>query len=147
MMREKSGSERKGEDMRRLEDRVDSLKREVERVKGEMEEKKAHSKTSIEEESGSKGRLEKANYTQLKFREEDKLKELLARVDYLEKMGSKNSIEDRSDGKLPMIRRAKGREASGHEKSGVRKDMAEVKNELQGWLNNYLANMKSKDNF
>jgi hypothetical protein len=71
-------------------------------------------------------------------------------MDYLEKMmGSKNSIQEDKNDKLPLIRRAKGRDRdlSTHEKSSAKKDMSEIKNELQLWLNNYLANMKSKDNF
>ena len=85
----------------------------------------------------------------MKFKDDNKLKDLIMRVDYLEKMmGSKNSISDeKSDSKLPMIRRPKNRDMSTNEKSSIKRDMAEVKNDLQAWLNNYLANMKSKANF
>lgn len=74
----------------------------------------------------------------------------MSRLDYLEKMlGSKKSIEDDSSNKdkLPLIKRPKrDRDNSMYEKSSAKKDMAEVKNELMNWLNNYLANSKSKDN-
>ena len=63
-------------------------------------------------------------------------------------MGSKNSIEqDGHRDKLPLIKRPKAKEGSVHDKSSVKKDMYEIKNELQAWLNNYLASMKNKDNF
>ena len=69
------------------------------------------------------------------------------RVEYLEKMlGSKNSIQDKD--KLPLIKRnkVKDRDTSFNEKSS-KKDIAEIKAELQAWINNYLGEMKSKDNF
>lgn len=79
------------EELERLQKLVEKLRKEVEEMRKEQN---AHSKTSIEEDSGSKGRFDKASYTQNRFRDDDsKLRELIARVDYLEKMmGSKNSI-------------------------------------------------------
>ena len=49
-----------------------------------------------------------------------------------------------------MIRRPnkdRHRETSYQEKTSAKRDMNEIKNDLLAWLNNYLANMKSKDNF
>ena len=46
-----------------------------------------------------------------------------------------------------MIKRPAKPRDSTHDKSSVKRDMHEIKNELQTWLNSYLANMKSKDNF
>lgn len=64
------------------------------------------SKTSIEDDSGSKSRFDKGSYTQNKFRDDDKLKDLQARIEYLEKMmGSKNSIDHEKNDKLPLIKR------------------------------------------
>lgn len=68
-------------------------------------------------------------------------------------MGSKHTTE--GDGKsekdkLPLIKKPRlirEKDASIHERSSNKKDMLEIKNELQNWLNNYLANLKSKDNF
>lgn len=59
-------------------------------------------------------------------------------------MGSRNSITDKSEGqdKLPLIKRGKGardRQFSGtHDKSTSKKDIADIKADLQAWLNNYL---------
>ena len=50
--------------------------------------------------------------------------------------------------KLPLIKRPRrDKDSSVYEKSSAKKDMAEIKNQLMNWLNNYLANAKSKDNF
>lgn len=78
------------------------------------------------------------------------MKDLIARIEYLEKaLGSKASIDDKNSDKLPLIKRnrAKDRDVSINEKSTSKKDVADIKAELQAWINNYLAEMKSKDNF
>lgn len=66
-------------------------------------------------------------------------------------MGSKNSLTDKSEtqDKLPLIKRAKirDRDNSIHDKSVSKKDINDIKAELQAWLNNYLADLKSKDSF
>jgi hypothetical protein len=65
----------------------------------------SHSKTSIDDE---KKRFDRGNLTQAKFKD-DSLKDLIARIEYLEKMlGSKNSIGDEKD-KLPVIKRTRGK--------------------------------------
>ena len=65
----------------------------------------SHSKTSIDDE---KKRFDGGNLTQAKFKD-DSLKDLIARIEYLEKMlGSKNSIGDEKD-KLPVIKRTRGK--------------------------------------
>ena len=114
---------------------------------------KSNSKNSIED-SGSKIH-DRGTYTQSKFHskgDDDKLRELLARIEYLERMmGSKNTDDGKSDKeKLPLIKRpkfVKEKDLSIYDKSSNKKDMLEIKNELQNWLNSYLANMKSRDNF
>jgi hypothetical protein len=65
----------------------------------------SHSKTSIDDE---KKRFDRGNLTQAKFKD-DSLKDLITRIEYLEKMlGSKNSIGDEKD-KLPVIKRTRGK--------------------------------------
>lgn len=111
-----------------------------------MKRENNNSKTSIEDDK--RGKFERGNYTQVKFKD-DSLKEILVRLDYLEKMlGSKNSIGDDKD-KLPLIKRNKIRErdSSIQDKSSSKRDMTEIKAELQAWLNNYMMELKSKDNF
>lgn len=63
-------------------------------------------------------------------------------------LGSKNSISDEKD-KLPLIKRnkIKDRDTSMNDKSTSKKDMSDIKAELQAWLNNYMMELKSKDNF
>ena len=68
------------EDWKNLQKLIDQLRKDLETLKKEAN---GHSKTSIEEDSGSKNRLDKGSYTQVKFRDEDKMKDLLARLDYL----------------------------------------------------------------
>ena len=107
------GGTNKSDEFEHLKRLLDQLKKDLEHLKKDQQ--NAHSKTSIEEENPNKNRFDKANYTTTKFKDDDKLKELTSRVDYLEKlMGSKNSINhDDSKGthdKLPMIRRPKGRD-------------------------------------
>lgn len=65
-------------------------------------ENNAHSKTSIDDEK--KNKFDRGNFTQVKFKD-DSLKDLIARIEYLEKMlGSKSSI---GEDKLPLIKRNK----------------------------------------
>ena len=68
-------------------------------------------------------------------------------------MGSKHTTEGdgKSDkDKLPLIKKprlAREKDSSIYDRSSNKKDMLEIKNELQNWLNNYLGNLKNKDNF
>lgn len=68
-------------------------------------------------------------------------------------MGSKSSIGggEGTEKLLPIIKRGKGgfrdRESSVHqEKSTSKRDIADLKADLQAWLSNYLNEAKNKDN-
>lgn len=86
------------------------MKLELKNLRDELDEfrrDQPHSKTSIDEEK-KVSRLDKASYTSSnKFKDEDRVRDLMLRVEYLEKvLGSKTSIPDKDGDKLPMIRRA-----------------------------------------
>ena len=84
-----------------------------------------------------------------------RLNDLVIKVAYLEKLiaGSKNSLNDeKNPEKLPSINKPRRREQAFtvyHEKdkSGVgRKDLAELKAELEAWLKNLLDSMQNREN-
>lgn len=119
------------------------LRNEIEELKKETNNN--NSKTSIDDDRRPK--IDRGAYTHTKFKDES-LKDIIGRLEYLEKIiGSRTSIDDKNSDKLPLIKRnrVKDRESSIHDKSSSKKDIADIKAELQAWLNNYLTEMKSKD--
>lgn len=46
-------------------------------------------------------------------------------------------MDDKND-KLPLIKRPRAKEST-HDKSSSKKEIADIKAEIQAWFNNYLA--------
>jgi uncharacterized coiled-coil protein SlyX len=113
-----------------LQQQIDDLKLRL----GEVERERINSKASIE---GTPKNDYKGSYTQTKFhtKDDDRLRELEKRLDYLEKLIQKqNTGEDSKSNqeKLPLIKRAKlgnrDRDSSFYDRSSHKKDMLDMKN-------------------
>ena len=137
---------REKDDVKYLQDEINKLKEKVKALKSQ----KIESKTSLEEERSNR----KSTISKDRDDLSDKLNDLVIKVNYLEKLiaGSKNSLSDeRNPEKLPAINKPKRREQAFtvyHEKdkSGIgRKDLAELKAELEAWLRNLLDGMQNKE--
>ena len=135
---------------------VDDLRENVELLHDEIDELKrllnknneAHSKTSIDEDRNSHRKIPGGNDLI------DRINQLELKLLALEKslIGSKQSLSDeKNPEKLPAINRPKRNIGSLHEKDKdrtgwARRDLAELKAELQAWIQSLLEENKDRDN-
>ena len=135
---------RESTDVSELNEGLESLRDEIDELKRMLRNNQANSKTSIDQDSSPKKSpdlIDRINQLELK---------LLA----LEKslINSKQSLSDeKNPEKLPAINRPKRNVGSLHEKEKdrtgwTRRDIAELKAELQAWIQSLLDENRDKDN-
>lgn len=142
---------REKKDVRDLQEEINSLKQQLKSLKNE----KIESKTSLEGDNAGSHRKLTINRDRDDLN--DKVNDLIIKVNYLEKLisGSKNSLSDeKNPEKLPSIHRVTKRRdpnmTSFHDRekdrSAIgRKDLAELKAELEAWLKNLLDSLQNRE--
>lgn len=140
---------REKKDVKDIQEELNLLKQQLKSLKTE----KIDSKTSLEGENGGSHRKLTINRDRDDLN--DKVNDLIIKVSYLEKLisGSKNSLSDeKNPEKLPAIHRVTKRRDPNmtgfqdKDRSGIgRKDLAELKSELEAWLKSLLDSLNNKE--